>query len=61
MFFRLDNLHQLDLSHNPLTDFDAVDVKDSKGSLKRLILMGCRLTRVHSLVYQTLPNLEVSS
>ena len=60
MFYKLDNLHHLDLSFNPLSDLDAVDVKDSKGSLKRLLLVGCKLTRVHSLVYQTLPNLEVS-
>lgn len=60
MFYKLDNLHHLDLSENPLTDLDAVDVKDSKMSLKRLILTGCKLSRVHSLVYQTLPNLEVS-
>lgn len=59
MFFKLDKLEHLDLSENLLEDLQAEDLIDTK-QLKSLLLAGCGLTRVHSLVYQTLPQLQVS-
>lgn len=58
MFFKLEKLEHLDLSENTLEDLQAEDIKDTKG-LKSLLLAGCGLQRIHSLVYQTLPNLQV--
>lgn len=58
MFYKLEKLEHLDLSENALNELLAEDLKDSRG-LKSLLLAGCGLQRIHSLVYQTLPNLQV--
>ena len=57
MFFRLDKLEFLDLSGNPLMEIEPEDFKDLR-PLKQLFLMGCQLSKLHSLIYQSLPNLE---
>ena len=58
LFYKLDRLEHLDLSENPLQELLAEDLKDTR-RLKSLLLAGCGLERMHSLVYQTLQGLQV--